>query len=156
VDLTVLCMQQNGAAISAGIINRVIAGFENRGALRTGPVAGAAMTFKLIRRCGDMGCSLELTSGSTTELSATDAWHMTFVGDSDSLRPFDVGCLYRIALCCRRANRTPSFRPVGQAEADGLPSRCTGVRQDRVLSRRELDILLTWHGICSETLFFLL
>ena len=30
VDLTVLCMQQNGTAISAGIIDRVIAGFENR------------------------------------------------------------------------------------------------------------------------------
>jgi succinylarginine dihydrolase len=36
VDLTVLCMQQNGAAISAGIINRVIAGFENRGGVENG------------------------------------------------------------------------------------------------------------------------
>jgi hypothetical protein len=109
VDLTVLCMQQNGAAISAGIINRVIAGFENRGALRTGPVAGAAMTFKLIRRCGDMGCSLELTSGSTTELSATDAWHMAVVGDSGSLRPSTRGVCIELLTRIADAPTTRSF-----------------------------------------------
>ena len=37
VDLTVLCMQQNGAAISTGIINRVIASFENRWSADDGP-----------------------------------------------------------------------------------------------------------------------
>jgi hypothetical protein len=46
VDLTVLCMQQNGALQ----FPQVITGFENGGALTTGPVAGAAMTFKLILR----------------------------------------------------------------------------------------------------------
>ena len=30
MDLTVVCMQQNGVAVSAGIIDRVIDGFENR------------------------------------------------------------------------------------------------------------------------------
>jgi hypothetical protein len=38
VDLTVLCMQQNGATISAGIINRVIASFENRWSADDGPI----------------------------------------------------------------------------------------------------------------------
>jgi len=127
VDLTVLCMQQNGAAISAGIINRVIAGFENRGALTTGPVAGAAMTFKLIRRCGDMGCSLELTGGSTTELSATDAWHMAVVGDSDNLHLSTSGVCIELLTRVVAAQQLRLFRPVRQAEANGRLRACTEV-----------------------------
>jgi hypothetical protein len=37
-----------------------------------GPLVGAAMTFKVIFRCGDMD-SLPLAGGSATELSIIDA-----------------------------------------------------------------------------------
>jgi hypothetical protein len=107
------------------------------------------MTFKLIRRCGDMGCSLELTGGSTTELSATDAWHMAFVGDCDSLRPFDVGCLYRIAHsdCCRRANELHLFGLLGRLR----PMDCQVVVLAYVRIERCLGESLTFF-----LLFFLL
>jgi hypothetical protein len=86
VDLTVLCMQQNGTAISAGIIDRVIAGFENR---RSADDGGNDLQADFaVRGHG----SLPTAGGSATELSATDAWHMAAVDDS---RPY--------ALCQRQS-----------------------------------------------------
>ena len=109
MDLAVVCMQQNGTAFSAGIINRMIARFENRRSVdnRTASYRGGndLQTDSAIRR---HGCSLELTGGSTTELSATDAWHMAVVGDSDSLHPSTSGVC--IELLTRVATPTaPSF-----------------------------------------------
>ena len=71
--LTVLCMQQNGAAISAGIINRVIAGCENRwsadnrASCRRGDDLQADFTVR------GHGLLPGLTVGSATELSATNS-----------------------------------------------------------------------------------
>jgi hypothetical protein len=91
VDLTVLCMQQNGAAISAGIIDRVIAGFENRRSADDGASCRRGNDLQADFAVRGHG-SLPTAGGSATELSATDAWHMAAVDDS---RPY--------ALCQRQS-----------------------------------------------------
>ena len=110
MDLTAVCMQQNGTAFSAGIINRMIARFENRWSVddRTARYRGGddLQTDPAMRR---HGCSLELTGGSITELSATDAWHMAVVGDSDSLHPSTRGVCMELLTRVADAPMTPSF-----------------------------------------------
>ena len=64
-------VQQNGAAMAACVVNRVVAGLQYWGAFTTRPMAGAVTNLRLILRSG-MGV-LPCTGGST-KLSATDAW----------------------------------------------------------------------------------
>ena len=104
VDLAVVCMQQNGAAFSAGIVNRMIARFENRWSVdnRTARYRGGN---DLQTDSGGHGCSLALAGGSTTELSATDAWHMAVVGDSDNLHLSTSGvCIELLGLSPRNSS----------------------------------------------------
>lgn len=128
MDLTAVCMQQNGTAFSAGIINRMIARFENRRSVdnRTASYRGGndLQTDSAIRR---HGCSLELTGGSTTELSATDAWHMAVVGDSDNLHLSTSGVCIELLTRVVAAQQLRLFRPVRQAEANGRLRACTEV-----------------------------
>src|SRR5689334_12109502 len=59
------------------------------GAFKTTPTAGAMTTLRGIRRV--MMCSL-ITSGSTTELSATDAWHRAVVDDAPDISIITQDC----------------------------------------------------------------
>ena len=86
VDLTALCMQQNGDAISAGIINRVIAGFENRWSVDNG--ASYRRGNDLQADSATWAAPLNLTGGNNYR---TLSHRMAFVGDSDSLRPLIGG-----------------------------------------------------------------
>jgi hypothetical protein len=64
-------VQQNGAAMAACVVNRLVAGLQYWRGVYNAAIAGAVTNLRLILRSG-MGV-LPCTGGST-KLSATDAW----------------------------------------------------------------------------------